>query len=107
MVAAALPARAAAADVTAHGDALRALLEQYPGWRLARSGRRLDRSTSPSSGPAVPTSVAELASELGRDVAGADRDRAAWPADEANAVTVVPTLASIAASLSTHVAVLA
>src|SRR6185437_9705790 len=38
-----LPARAGLrADLQAHGDALRALLELYPGWRLAQASPSAD-----------------------------------------------------------------
>ncbi|HEX2903314.1 MAG TPA: hypothetical protein VHO01_07635 [Jatrophihabitans sp.] len=104
-------------DVVAHGQALQALLEFYPGWRWAGSGSSAaaSSSSSPAGGtsaaqgrPAadVPDSIAGLAAgstRLARTLAAA---AVGWPADEAQAVHVVPVLASISASLSTHAAVL-
>jgi len=83
------------AEVAEHGDAIRALLELYPGWRLH---------------PTVPSPVAGASPGLAagsRAVADALRTTALqWPATEPHAVQVVPVLASIAASLSCHAQVL-
>lgn len=97
------------ADVTAHGDALRALLELYPGWRLAQqppAGPTNSPATSSPSGTAVPASVAGLATASAALATALTDAVQTWPAADAHAATVVPTLASIAASLSTHVQVL-
>src|SRR6185437_12560891 len=48
-----VPARAGLRkDLQAHGDALRALLELYPGWRLAQASPSPSGSPSASSAPA-------------------------------------------------------
>lgn len=95
-------------DVVAHGQALQALLEFYPGWRWAGSGSSAGGTSAAPGRPAadVPDSIAGLAAgstRLARTLAAA---AVGWPADEAQAVHVVPVLASISASLSTHAAVL-
>ena len=115
------------ADVTAHGDALRALLERYPGWRLAQAGRPASPSASDSpsaSGPPsasgspgssppqasaapVVTSVTGLAAASTADARALSDAVLAWPAAEQHAVEVVPVLASIAACLTSHAQVLA
>jgi hypothetical protein len=89
------------ADIAAHGSALRAVLERYPGWRLAQA------SPSPaSSSPAPPDTVSALASATKATAAATAKACLDWPAGEANAGQVLPLLASIAACLSTHVQVL-
>ena len=109
------------ADIAAHGDALRAVLERYPGWRLARaspsasasaaaSGSAAESST-PSSSPAgesaaLPGTVPALASATRTAAAATAKACLDWPAGEANAAQVVPLLGSIAACLSTHLQVL-
>jgi hypothetical protein len=55
---------------------------------------------------AIPASVAQLASGSTAMQRALTASVQTWPADEPHAVAVVPTLASIAASLSTHVVVL-
>lgn len=100
------------ADVTAHGQAIRALLENYPGWRLSQAASTSSASptpyaTSTGSAPAVPHSTAELAAgstTMAKTLVAAVQT---WPTEDANATVVVPTLASIAASLTTHAQVLA
>jgi hypothetical protein len=93
------------ADVAAHGNALGAVLQRYPGWRLGSS------STAPGS--ATPRSTARPVITL-QALAAASRSAAAatsqaclaWPATEAYASEVVPLLGSIAACLTSHAQVL-
>jgi hypothetical protein len=96
-------------DVVAHGNALRALLERYPGWRLARAGPAGSAASSPAAGStgSGATSLAELAAASSADAAALTDAALAWPATEQHAVEVVPTLASIAACLASHLQVLA
>ncbi|MEO9239872.1 MAG: hypothetical protein ABI418_17480 [Jatrophihabitantaceae bacterium] len=91
-------------DVHAHGDALRALLERYPGWRLSQAAGTAQ--PSPSS-PAAPSSLAALASASRSTSAALTSACRGWPAGEPNAAQVLPVLGSIAAALSTHALVLA
>jgi hypothetical protein len=114
-----LPARAGLrADLQAHGDALRALLELYPGWRLAQASPSSSGSAGPSgsaspSGSAGPSGSAPAPATL-TGLATASRTAAAaltqnclhWPAGETQAAQVVPMLGSMAACLNSHVAVL-
>jgi hypothetical protein len=114
-----LPAGAALqADVQAHGDALLALLERYPGWRLSpgRAATAADSAPSPAGGTAasrqptdsdVPATVPALAAASKAGAAAAAANCLAWPATDSNAALVVPLLASISASLSSHLQVLA
>jgi hypothetical protein len=100
-----LPARAGLRkDLQAHGDALRALLELYPGWRLAQA------SPSPSSSPTAsvqPPSTPDLLATTSRAAAGALSSSCLhWPAGESHAAQVVPMLGSMAACLDSHVEVL-
>jgi hypothetical protein len=92
-------------DVVAHGDALRALLELYPGWRLARAGSSASGAASSSGAAPSPTagmSINQLAAATAAD-AGALTDAAlAWPATEQHALEVVPVLGSIAACLASQ-----
>lgn len=92
------------ADVAAHGDALRAVLERYPGWRLAQS---TPSPAAPSGSTAPPGTVPALASATRTAAAATAKACLAWPAGDANAAQVVPLLGSIAACLSTHLQVLA
>lgn len=112
------------ADVDAHGTALRALLELYPGWRLAQQRPASSAAVSPSptasaskAQPAQTALPVQPVQPVQRTRAGLAQASAAlamaltaaaqgWPATEPNAITVVPTLASIAAALSTHAEVL-
>ncbi len=109
-------------DVVAHGDALHALLERYPGWRLAHpasSGSAGPVAPSGSAGPVASsrtTSAAATAPAMTIDqlaAASSTGARAfsqaaqAWPAAEQHAAEVVPVLASIAACLASHAQVLA
>jgi hypothetical protein len=123
-------------DVAAHGDALRALLEHYPGWRLARArssaaavptksatGSGVDGSAAPSAtgsvkpsatgsaapsatGSVKPTSIDQLATATAANARSLTKASLTWPADEQHAVEVVPVLASIAACLASHAQVL-
>ncbi|MDQ1721381.1 MAG: hypothetical protein QOI26_1115 [Pseudonocardiales bacterium] len=105
-------------DVAAHGEALRALLERYPGWRLSpgRAATAADSAPSPAGGTAasrqptdsdVPATVPALAAASKAGAAAAAANCLAWPATDSNAALVVPLLASISASLSSHLQVLA
>jgi hypothetical protein len=110
-------------DVVAHGDALRALLERYPGWRIARtnpSGSSVPTGSSTPTGSDGPTGAAatgsatsagttlvQLAAATAADAQALTDAALAWPASEQHAVEVVPTLASIAACLASHTQVLA
>jgi hypothetical protein len=92
-------------DVAAHGDALRALLERYPGWRLARATSAA--GPSPSSAEPAASSVAGLAAASNSDARALTAAVLAWPATDAQAVEVLPVLGSIAACLVSHAQVLA
>jgi hypothetical protein len=97
-------------DIAAHGSALRAVLERYPGWRLAQasaSSPAPSGSAAPSSSPAPPDTVSALASATRAAAAAAATACLDWPAGEADAGQVVPLLGSIAACLTTHLQVLA
>lgn len=103
-------------DVVAHGDALRALLERYPGWRLAQSNPSGSSASSASPGASASpgesadpagSTVAQLATATAADVQALTTAVLAWPAAEPQAAAVVPTLASIAACLASHAQVLA
>jgi hypothetical protein len=90
-------------DIAAHGAALRAVLETYPGWRYAQSRP----STTPSSTPeAVAGAPAALAAASKVGAAAASKACLAWPAGESQAAQVVPLLGCIAACLTTHAGVL-
>jgi hypothetical protein len=95
------------AEVTAHADAVRALLQHYPGWRLAQASATAI-VTSPSSPPAATSEAAKA--ELTAAVRSAQSAFAggclSWPESEQYAGQVVPILGVIAASLATHLAVL-
>lgn len=98
-------------DVVAHGDALRALLERYPGWRLARAGAAASPA-QPSSAPSTSvqpaaSSVAGLAAVSSSDARALTDAVMAWPATDALADGVLPVLGSIAACLASHAQVLA
>lgn len=94
-------------DVVAHGDALRALLEHYPGWRLAHSvAGSSTSSASPSKSGSAGTSLDQLAAISSADAKALTAAALAWPATEQYAAEVVPVLASIAACLASHVQVL-
>lgn len=109
------------ADVEQHGAALRALLERYPGWRLARADSSAPRSGtatpsaatgstatgSTAASPPVPATAAGLAAASTSAASALRSSALSWPTAEAHAAQVVPVLASISASLSTHVQVLA
>jgi hypothetical protein len=93
-------------DVVAHGDALRALLERYPGWRLARASAAATPAQSSSVQPAA-SSVAGLAAVSSSDARALTDAVMAWPATDALADGVLPVLGSIAACLASHAQVLA
>jgi hypothetical protein len=115
-----LPAGAALqADVQAHGDALLALLERYPGWRLTEAASSEPTSSTTGSSPAgsggtSPSTAAAAPPSTPAALTAASRTAAAalaascqhWPAGEPQAALVVPVLGSIAACLDTHVQVL-
>ncbi|MEO6501271.1 MAG: hypothetical protein ABIQ09_05100 [Jatrophihabitantaceae bacterium] len=108
------------ADVAAHGTALGAVLQRYPGWRLAVTSSApatssARSSSSPSSaGPAGSASTSSASVSSISALATASRTAAAattracldWPATDANAAEVVPLLGSIAACLTSHAEVL-
>lgn len=96
------------ADVEQHGDALRALLERYSGWRLANASTAATAiaGVSPAAVP-VPATARGLASASANAAKALRASALGWPAAEAHAAQVVPVLASISASLSTHEQVLA
>lgn len=106
------------ADVTAHGDALRALLERYPGWRLAQAATGSPESSATDSGPSASpgsttspgpsaSSVTGLAAASTADARALSDAVLGWPAAEQHAGEVLPVLASIAACLTSHAQVLA
>lgn len=103
-----VPARAGLrADLRAHGDALRALLELYPGWRLAQASPAPSGSASPSvSVSTPPASPAGLATATQAAATALSASCLHWPASESHAAQVVPMLGSMAACLDSHVAVL-
>ncbi|MGX7679545.1 hypothetical protein ACSMXN_11695 [Jatrophihabitans sp. DSM 45814] len=90
------------ADVAAHGDALRGVLQNYPGWRLNPT----EPIASPTAAPAAPT-IAGLASMSGSAAAAFSAACLGWPHTEVNAGQTVGLLGSISACLSTHREVLA
>jgi hypothetical protein len=90
------------ADIAAHGAALRAVLEDYPGWRYAQNGP----SPTPSAAATVAGSTAALAAASKAGAATATKSCVGWPAGEAQAARVVPLLGCIAACLTTHAGVL-
>ena len=102
------------ADVAAHGNALRALLQRYPGWRLSTSSsvRRAGTpgSTARPGGSGTPGSTADVVAALAAASRAASAAAAQacldWPATEPEADEVVPLLGSIAASLASHAEVL-
>lgn len=107
-------------DVAAHGDALRGLLEFYPGWRLgAGTSTAPPGGTASTSAPAttassgttsstvapdrpVPATIAELAIASRQASLAAAHSCAGWREAEPNAAQVVPVLGSISACLATH-----
>jgi hypothetical protein len=91
------------ADIAAHGDALQAVLENYPGWRYARSQAAVQASTGAPAAADNRTTLAK-ASQAAADAAY--KACLAWPSNEPHAAQVVPLLGSIAACLITHVEVL-
>lgn len=93
-------------DVIAHGDALRGLLELYPGWRLAAS-LSASASAPPTPAPLDPlTSVAALAAASTAGATALTTAVLQWPRDDVFGVQVIPMLGSIAACLSSHALVL-
>jgi hypothetical protein len=108
------------ADVAAHGNALRAVLQRYPGWRLSSSAtvpgsRTPGSSATPGSrtpgttaaGTGIPAGTIPALAAASRSAAVATSQACVdWPAAEAQAGEVVPLLGSIAACLSSHARVL-
>lgn len=99
-------------DVAAHEAALLALLEKYPGWRYEQSLPTRPTASpsgsatpypSPPSGPAIQPGGDALRAALSQVSATAARACASWPATEPNAAEAVGLLASISATLATHV----
>ncbi|HJQ01872.1 MAG TPA: hypothetical protein VJ851_09740 [Jatrophihabitans sp.] len=99
-------------DVRAHGDALLALLELYPGWRLSQAGSAgpssagVAGSEAPSSSAPPPATVAALVNASRTAAAALAASCLHWPVGEPHAAQVVPVLGSIAACLDSHVQVL-
>ena len=94
-----VPLTALHTQLTAHGDAVHGLLENYPGFRLTP---HVDTAVIIAD-PSLATVVAAITSAAASFAAAC----LAWPATEANAAQVVPVLGSIAASLSAQAQVLA
>ena len=98
------------ADVAAHGNALRAVLQRYPGWRLSTSstarGAATPGSTAPTGAVTRASTVEALAAASRAAAAATAQACLDWPATEPQAGEVVPLLGSIAASLSSHAQVL-
>ncbi|HEX8767808.1 MAG TPA: hypothetical protein VF714_05520, partial [Jatrophihabitans sp.] len=82
------------ADVAAHGNALRAVLQHYPGWRLATSSTVAGSATPRSTATPVVTLQA-LAAASRAAAAAATQTCLDWPATEAHASQIVPLLGSI------------
>jgi hypothetical protein len=93
------------ADVAAHGNALRAVLQHYPGWRLGTSST-VPGSATPRSTAAPVITIAALAAASRAAAAATTQACLDWPATEAQASEVVPLLGSIAACLASHAQVL-
>jgi hypothetical protein len=104
------------ADIASHADAIGALLEQYPGWRLAQNPSATPAATTPAPATSAPTTpgsgqaVAETAVALA-SASSALASRLAtacveWPATKSNAAEAVPLLGSMSACLSSHLTVL-
>jgi len=105
------------ADIAEHSQAIRALLEDYPGWRLASESSAAAGVDATGAAPGQPTpsqpsaapvagTVAALitaSKRLATSLAAAAVD---WPASDTRAQQVAPVLGSIAACLSSHVQVL-
>jgi hypothetical protein len=87
-------------DIAAHGDALNAALEGYPGWRYTRSLSAPATAAKPVAGSRAALAAA---STTGADAIA--KVCLAWPTDT-QAAQVVPLLGSIAACLTTHAGVL-
>jgi hypothetical protein len=96
------------ADVAAHGNALRAVLQRYPGWRLSSSATPGSRAPGPTAaGTGIPAGTIPALAAASRSAAVATSQACLdWPATEAHAGEVVPLLGSIAACLSSHARVL-
>ncbi|MEO7262673.1 MAG: hypothetical protein ABI047_15670 [Jatrophihabitantaceae bacterium] len=106
------------ADVAAHGNTLRAVLQHYPGWRLAVTSSTPGRTATPGStgapgstaapggSAATADTMAALAAASTAAAAATTRACLDWPATEAHAAEVVPLLGSIAACLTSHAQVL-
>lgn len=107
-------------DVAAHIDALHALLEFYPGWRLAQHDASASTSAQPSASsstsssispngggqPPVAGSVPALAAATRALRASAASACVDWHPADGHGDQAVPLLGSIAACLSTHLEVL-
>ena len=115
------------ADIASHIDALHALLEFYPGWRLAQRGPSATGSSSASTsgtasgatagsasgstaatptastaGPPLGGTTADLAEATRALAAGASTACIGWRAADQRGNEAVPLLGSIAACLATH-----
>jgi hypothetical protein len=91
-------------DLSAHSDAVRAVLESYPGWRYAQGIPPTPARSSPAG--SVPRTTAALATETRQLATVTSSACTRWPAAETNAAQVVPLLGSITACLGTHLMVL-
>jgi hypothetical protein len=91
------------ADIAAHGAALRAVLEDYPGWRYAQSRPSAAPTTAASP---VAGSAAALAAASKAGATTATNACLSWAPGEPQAARVVPLLGCIAACLTTHAGVL-
>jgi hypothetical protein len=104
------------ADIASHAEALGALLENYPGWRLAHDvagtpvPSTLASATSapatPGGGQAVAGTVVALASASSALESRLATECVQWPATDRNAAAAVPLLGSMSACLSAHLTVL-
>jgi len=98
------------ADIAAHGNALGAVLQGYPGWRLSSnstaSANPVPASPTPAGTAAPLASIAALAAAARSAAAATTQACLDWPASEARASEVVPLLGSIAACLTSHAQVL-
>jgi hypothetical protein len=93
-------------DIAAHVGALAAVLETYPGWRLATATPSAfsGGETAPSPAPTTPAALAGVSRTLATT---AGRLCTSWPGADDRAATIVPLLGSISACLHTHAVVLA
>jgi hypothetical protein len=96
-------------DIAAHLEAINALLERYPGWRLSQQAVRGASTVPPAapSGPVAITTMTQLRTEVASAATTVSQSCLDWDATEQNSAQAVPVLGSIAACLKTHAQVLA